>query len=279
MKMMPVIFAAILLCATGAAHAINGSLSGGSGLVVMRTAQTLPRGALDLSAFGWGDSFLRPDSSHRSTDISMMPGLNYGVVNNLEVGFNAPYRYHVETSDAGVQLVRGYAKYRFLHLPGDGIDIAVTAFGSLYTSGKADIASGDGSYGGEINISLPRLLEPALDFHVTLGYEKSDIVQLADTVRYRQRNKRFLDIGVETPPFGAITGSLEVLYTRWSPAVNNFLIVPGIRYAANRRLNLIMGFGWGAPRHQAQPQYRLIGGLSYVFDGPSPPAASPSAPR
>lgn len=259
----------MLLLAPGAGHAVNSTLSGGSGLVVMRTSETLGRGAVDLSAFGWADGFVKAGNPYRYTGVSFMPGINYGLMNNVEVGVASPYLVNTDSSTAGLSAVRGYLKYRFIHAPKAGVGVAVTAFDSLYTPGDVHLGSGRDNYGIELNVSLPRLLEPAGDFHVTVGFEKSDIADVSGGLTYERVIKRKLDVGYETPLMGKFKASMEILFTRWSPSRTNLLLLPGIRYLVTDNLDLIVAAGIGVPRHETPPGYRFIGGISYVFNNPA----------
>lgn len=262
------VFAAVLLVLNDPVYAVNGTLTGGSGLLVMRTAETLGRGAVDLSAFGWADGFVETGNPYRYTGISFMPELSVGLMNNLEVGVASPYLFNTDSSTSGFSAVRGLVKYRFIHAPKAGVGVAVTAFSSLYTPSDVRLGSGRDNYGIELNISLPRLLEPAGNFHVTVGLEKTDIANVDHGLTYERVIKRKLDVGYETPTFGRIKASLELLLTRWSPFRTNLLILPGIRYHMTDDLVLMAAAGLGVPRHETPPGYRFIGGLSYVFDVP-----------
>lgn len=278
MKIAPWLFATILLIVTDPVYAVNGTLSGGSGLLVMRTAETLDRGAVDLNAFGWADGFVKTGNPYRYTGISFMPEINVGLVNNLEVGVASPYLFNTDSSTSGFSAVRGLVKYRFIHAPKAGVGVAVTAFDSLHTPEDVRFGSGRDNYGIELNISLPRLLEPAGDLHVTVGFEKTDIANVDHGLTYERVIKRKLDVGYETPMFGRTRVSLELLLTRWSPFRTNVLILPGIRYHLSDRLEIMAAAGLGLPRHETPPGYRFIGGVSYLFDIPGWAAAPGGKP-
>lgn len=273
MKTIRWLCAGVLLFPAGACYAVNSALDGGSGLVVMRTAGTLDRGSVDLSTFAWLDTFAASGSDKRNSDAFLMPGFAYGLLDNLEIGLSTPLLYNTNASQADLRFVRSYAKYRFASLPKAGMSAAVTVYGGFDSSHKAVIASGQDNYGAELNVSLPRLLAPLGAFHFALGYEKSDTKRVDDAVRYTREIRRKLEFGVDVPVTAALTGSVEVLFSRAGPADDSLLLMPGVRYLAARHLTVIFGVCVGTPKHQAQPQFRVLGGISYLFGGRGAAAA------
>ena len=276
MKTIFCVVAVSMLCVAIPAYAANGTLDGGTGLVAMRTADTLQRGQAVVSVFAWGQAVW--DGTGRSWDVLAMPGIDYGIFNNLEIGVGAPYRYSVDSDAGGLRALRTQLKFRFFNLPKQGISAAVTAYGGFMPSGRRDITSGDNNYGAEVEISMPRLLKPLGIFHASLGFEKSDTKQAAATITYRRQIKKRLNMGVEVP-FGKErrwNGSLEILYTRARNVNDALLFVSGLRYAATDRLTLLAAGSWGTPRDLAQPEWRVLGGISCLL-GSAPGTTQPPA--
>ena len=275
MKIMPCAGMVLILCAATPADAVNNALEGGTGLVVMRTADTLPRGRLAISGFAWGQAG-RDTRNYLDWDALVMPQISYGVFNNLEVGLGAPYQYNIDSSTPGLPLVRGQIKLRFFDPPGAGISAAVTAYGGFLPSKHSDVASGANNYGAELNISMPRLLKPLASFHASLGFEKSDTKLATVPIDYQRQIKKRLNLGVDVPLGKKWNASLEAMFTRAQNVNDTMTLVPGLRYQASDRLTWLLAASWGTPKDIAQPEVRVLGGVSYVFGGHSSAVAVPS---
>lgn len=268
--------AVLLFSAAAPALAVNNSLEGGTGLVVMRTADTLPRGALDISTFSWGQA-VRDTRNNLDWDALVMPQLSYGLFSFLELGVGAPYQTNVDSSASGMPRVNAHVKVRFFNPAGAGISAAVTAYGGFLSSSHVDVASGDNNYGAELNISMPRLLKPLGSFHASLGLEKSD-TRLADAT-YRREIKRRLNLGMEVPLGKKWNASMEVMLARAENVDDTVTLVPGLRYMPSERLTWLLAASWGTPKGIARPEVRVVGGVSYAFGaGPSAAGAKPSRP-
>ncbi len=280
MRIIPWVGAAMMLCAAIPAGAANNTLDGGTGLVVMRTADTLPRGRLDMSAFVWGQAG-RDAQDNLDWDALAMPQVNYGVFNNLEIGLGARYLNNIDSSASDLQFVRSQLKLRFLNLRHQGMSAAVTAYGGLLPSNHTDVASGANNYGAELEISMPRLLKPLGIFHLSLGFEKSDTKLATVPISYQRQVKKRVNMGVDVPLGKQWNASMEVLYTRAENLNDTLTLVPGLRYAASDKLTLLVAAGWGTPKNLARPQVRVLAGVSYVLGAASrtasPPAGNNSA--
>lgn len=271
MRRITWMMAVLLLGAAAPAHAVNNTLEGGTGLVVMRTADTLPRGRLALSAFAWGRA-VRDTRSNLDWDAVVMPQLSYGLFSFLEVGLGAPYLTGMDSSASGLPRVNGHVKLRFFNTDGAGISAAVTAYGGFLPSKHADLASGDNNYGAELNISMPRLLKPLGSFHVSLGFEKSD-TKLA-TATYRREFKKRINMGVEAPLGQKWIASMEVMLARAENVDDTVTLVPGLRYVSSERLTWLVAASSGTPKGIARPEVRVLGGVNYVFGGGATNAAA-----
>lgn len=272
MRLIPWGVAALLFSAAVPAFAANNSLEGGTGLVVMRSADTLPRGRLAVSTFAWGQAG-RDTRNNLDWDTVVMPQLSYGVLSFLEVGLGAPYLTNIDSSASGLPLVRGHVKLRFFNPAGAGISAAVTAYGGFLPSTQTDLASGDNNYGAELDISMPRLLKPLGSFHASLGFEKSDTNLATVPVSYRRQIKKRLNMGVEVPLGKKWNASMEVMVVRAENVDDTVTLVPGLRYMASDRFTWLLAASWGTPKDIARPEVRVLGGINYVFGGASRAAA------
>ncbi len=278
MKTIPYVGAALMICAATPAHAINNSLEGGTGLVVMRTADTLPRGRLAVSGFAWGQAG-RDTRNYLDWDVLLMPQISYGVFNNLEVGLGAPYQYNIDSSASGLPLVHGHIKLRFFDPPDAGISAAVTVYGGFLPSAHTDVASGENNYGAELNISMPRLLKPLGAFHASLGFEKSDTKLATVPVSYQRQIKKRLNMGIDIPLGQKWNASMEVMLAHAENVNDTVTLVPGLRYMASPRLTWILAASWGTPKDIARPEVRVLAGVNYVFGGGSPGTAAPAGAK
>jgi hypothetical protein len=268
--------AALMICGIAPAYALNASVDGGSGLVVMRTADTLPRGSVDISTMTWADAV--GGDADRDWSLQVTPGIDFGLLNDLEVGVSAPYMYNINETGHGLRFVRGQVKFRFFNLTEQGISAAVTAYGGAPVSDSERVVSGSNNLGGELNLSMPRLLKPLGVFHASLGFEKSDTKLPPDPDRYERQIKKRLNMGVEIPLGDRISASIEVSIVRAANVNDTVTVIPGLRYAVSDRLILIAGGAWGTPTELAQPEWRMVGGVSYLLRTPwSPTSANASA--
>ncbi|MEJ2653174.1 MAG: hypothetical protein P8173_15670 [Gammaproteobacteria bacterium] len=274
MRIIPCTMAAFLFSAAAPALAVNNSLDGGTGLVVMRTADTLPRGRLALSTFAWGRA-VRDTGDNLDWDALVMPQLSYGLFSFLEVGLGAPYMTNIDSSASGLPRVNGDIKLRFFDPAGAGITAAVTAYGGFLPSKHTDVASGDNNYGAELNISMPRLLKPLGIFHASLGVEKSD-TKVATGI-YRREIKKRLNLGVEVPLGQKWNASMELMLARAENVDDTATLVPGLRYTPSDRLTWLLAASWGTPKGIARPEVRVLGGVNYTFGGGTAAAAGPKS--
>lgn len=257
-------FAAVLLLQLpGLAHAATYSLSGGSGLTIMRTAEIIDKNTAALSMSGSLDTFRKTGGDSHVTDITAIPNVNYGMSDNLEIGLGIPILYNLDESAAGLRFSRAMAKYRFINRPGQGVAVAATAYGTVGASNDDSIASGSRNYGAELNTSFSELFDPVINLHITLAYEKADIRRLTQDNTYQRNENMRLETGIATAVSTAVTLSVEILYSQARSGDDNLLLVPGLRYTPFNNLGILFGAGFGLPKDRSQPQYRLLTGLSY----------------
>lgn len=260
-----IIITALLLLLSTSAHAATNSLSGGSGLMVMRTAEIANKSTIELSMSDSLDIFREPGGDGHASDIVTVPNVNYGVSDNLEIGLGTPVLYNLDDSAVGLRFFRAIAKFRFINRPGEGVGIAATSYGTVVASNDDSIASGDRNYGLELNISLTELFNPVINLHITLAYEKADIRKAAPNDVYRREENMRLDMGIDTAVSATMALSLEILYSQAGSNDDNLLLLPGLRYSPFNKLSILFGAGFGLPKDRSQPQYRLVTGLSYLL--------------
>ncbi len=259
---LPFIFILIL---SGSAFAATPSLSGGSGLLVMKTADLTEKGGHSISLFAGEERFLNANTKSYDTIIS--PGYLFSVTDTIEFGVTATYLFD-DSTESRLSGAVGTGKYRVAGNGEDGFALAISAYGSLYTredEGDA-FSSGEGTYGGEIHLShFGRIT----NLHLSAGGGRGDVKVFSPDEGFISDKVVTVNAGVELKALPELTISLEMLGSRYQDLErDNLIIMPSVKYTSGGQLTFMCGIGYGVRTTKSQPESRILAGFSYGLNPP-----------
>ena len=140
LQLLLVLVGSLLNCHADAATA---SRAGGSGMTWMRTADTLYNGELVFYDQLGIDSYVILDSNLNDFDTFNTLGVNYGLFDPLELGFQTTYMANDQHKTSGIRSYKGILKFRILG-DKDKDNYAVT-LATYKTASPADVSDKIGS--------------------------------------------------------------------------------------------------------------------------------------
>lgn len=247
-------------------------VQGGISSLMLRSADVLPKGQrmLDLSASL--DSYASTGLA-KDKDAYMLPGLAYGLKENLSLGVTMPVIV-IDAETIGLRAINAIAKYRLGGSRDDGVAVSLSSFANIFSSGSdAGLGSGELGYGLMMNISL---YGDATTLHLSLGGEKSDLKNASLASGYSSEQQLIVAGGIEFRPQQRWQYLLEGVFTRTNAEDDNFLLIPGVRYTPDKRMSFYSGVALGLPSKTSMPEWRITAGVS-VSLGRDKPAKSSGA--
>lgn len=234
--------------------------------LLLRNADLLETGqvTVDLSVFA--DSYNVDGNTSQDVDGYVLPGVAYGLNDRLSLGLMMPV-VAVNQNTTGMRELNATAKYLIGGRYDDGVAVTLSGFAGLVSAAASEgLGSGDSSYGLAMNISLYGN-RTALNF--SMGGEKSDIKAQGSGSGYSAEQQLILSGGFEYRLGDRWKYLIEGVYTRTNSLDDNFLLMPGVRYTPNEKMNFYLGAAVGVPSDTSIPEWRLTTGVAVNFGGRS----------
>ncbi len=257
---------ALALIPVSTAIAGYSSSQGASGLIHMRTADTLGDGATGITVSAQVDSFNSEFGGSGEAYFKPITNVTYGPRHDMELGLNLPFTAELNDDVVGLPYAEGFVKYRLLGSPVRGYGVAASLYGALFTpESELSIASGKPYYGGELNLSI---YGDTASLHMSIGQEQSDSKYFTNDPVSELKNT--INLGVELHPSDIVTGYMELLYTRTrDTGDDNIIFAPGMRFTPRHHISYTLGLAYGVPRNMSQPDTRVLVGINYTFNKPA----------
>ena len=251
------------------------SISGGSGVGLMRTAEIMPQGEsvwfLNSKMDNY-DSKTTPGESALFLESSL--GYAQSLGKQMEFSVLVPFAYYTPASSSNISYsdlrdVRGIFKYNLNpYIPGQGPSYAISVHASLLPgSDTSEISSAETLYGVELNISH---WQQDTGIHFNLAYENAEIWSEATIPVFVTDNILKGSFGVEKAISNDLTFSLQGIGSRTMDTQDeNFLLSGLFSYAMSKNLLFSFGGAFGIPSDRSEPGDSFYFNFSYSFNGKS----------
>lgn len=254
----------VLIGGTGSTYA-GGNRTGGTGLYLTHSADTLDPGALRLGAYG---QYVRYVVWEDPETWDLAPQLTWSPVRDLEVAFAMPllrYQVNPDSKETGVGDAVVGLKYRlFPHVAALGY--VTLPFGDEDRS----LGRGGTDVGFAGIFSLPLGAGIAADLNVGYQYAGVTGIKCDDFLFYGLGLS--VPVGARTKLFGEVAGREDLGGRRTHDTMQFDL---GLRHQVNDRMLLTVGAGRGMSGDYGpeDSRLRLFAGFEFLFGGT--PAAAP----
>ncbi len=230
--------------------------------VLQRNADLLNTGDVQVDLSVFADGYKSGASSTRDTDGFVYPGIAYGMNERLSVGFMAPVAV-VGQNNSGVRGLNTTAKYLLGGSYNDGVVVTLSGYVDVYGAPSSKgLGSSESGYGLLMNISL---LGDTTNLNFSFGGEKSDIKSLNGGSTYSSQQQLILAGSLEYRHSDQWKYLLDGFYTRTNNLDDNFLLMPGVRFSPNNKINFYLGAGLGLPSDTSIPEWRTTAGVAVNF--------------
>ena len=273
-KFLYFILLMVSLMTASVVHAVTSqSVSGGSGIGLIRTAEVMPQGEslwFLNSRMANYDSKAVPGESALFVESSL--GYARSLGKQMEASLLVPFAYYTPAGSSGASYsdlrdVRGLVKYNLNpYAARHDASYAVSAFVSLLPgSDTSEISSGETLYGVELNISH---WQEDTGIHFNIGYENSEIWSETTIPVFVTDDILTASFAVEKAISNDLSLSLQGLASRAMDAEDeNFLLAGLFSYAMSKNLMFTFGGALGIPSDRSEPGDSFYFNFSYSFDG------------
>ena len=271
LQLLLVLVGSLLNCHADAATA---SRAGGSGMTWMRTADTLYNGELVFYDQLGIDSYVILDSNLNDFDTFNTLGVNYGLFDPLELGFQTTYMANDQHKTSGIRSYKGILKFRILG-DKDKDNYAVT-LATYKTASPADVSdkigSGATEHGTEINASY---YGEDVNLHLTVGAATTDAKYYAPDVVYYSVDKQYANLGAEFKVSDKFIFGIESIQEKSENVLfdKNQIFAFSLQYKATANWDFDFGAAFGVPADRSEPAKSFYIGFNYRPDERHPSGA------
>ena len=254
------------------AQAATASRVGGSGMSWMRTSDTLSSNELVVyDQFGI-DTYVILNSNLTDYDLFNSIGVNYGLFDRLELGYQSIYLSNDRHKASGFRSHKGIVKFRILgDIVEDNYAVTLSGFKTFSPAAKDKlIGSGVAESGAEVNMGY---FGDDINLHLTLGSATADAKYYAPDVVYFSVDKQYANLGAEFMVSDKFTLGVEGIKEQ-SQNVDfdeNTLFALSLQYRRNKLWSFDFGAAFGVPEDRSEPVKSFYASVNYRIGGQDTP--------
>lgn len=247
--------------------ATTASRAGGSGMSWIRTADTLNNGDILIYDQLGIDTFVILNSNLSDFDTFNNVGINYGLLNPLEIGLQATYLANDQHKSSGIKSYKGIVKLNILgDKDRDNYAISLSAFQTFSPADSTSyLASGETENGAEINASY---YGDGINLHLTLGSATTDAKYYTPDVQYFSVDKQYANIGLEFVTSTQHIFGIEAIQEKSEDPLydKNQIFAFSLQYKPRGKWHYDFGLALGLPEDRSEPAKSVYAGFNYLYD-------------